>query len=397
MTRTHFLSRPPLRGPRLVLCSAALGLVLWASGCGGGVDTGGTGITPSVASGPITGFGSVIVGGVRFDDGSAEVVDQDGVTRSRSELRLGMTVEIEAGAIASDGTALARRIRFDSELTGLVGAVDLPGQAFTLLGQRVAVDENTVFDERFARGLASLAVGQSVEVYAEFDAAQQAYRATRVEPRSGLAGFVLRGPVAEVDGLTRTLRIGSARYAYSRASGVPANLAAGTWVRLRLGFDPSLFALWEVQRFDLALRELPEAERARLEGLVSERGPGSRFVVNGRAVDASAVSPPPNLGLGSRVEVEGQWRAGTLVASRVTLKSDSEHRQRGFELQGAITRVDSAAGTLVLRDVTVGFLRPGLDLRCSSLAELRVGRQIEVRGLLSPDRRSLEATRIACR
>jgi hypothetical protein len=130
-------------------------LALLAScGGGGGVDTGGTGgAVPAGAAGPIAGFGSVFVGGVRFDDSAAEVEDFDGNRRSRDDLRLGMTVEIESGAVADvagQPAASARRIRVESELAGFVAAVDLAGETFTVLGQRVAVDAATVFDERLA-------------------------------------------------------------------------------------------------------------------------------------------------------------------------------------------------------------------------------------------------------
>ena len=70
-----------LRALLLVLSAAAA-----LASCGGGVGSGGTG---SFASGPITGFGSVIVGGVRFDDSTANVEDGEGGRRSRDELRLG--------------------------------------------------------------------------------------------------------------------------------------------------------------------------------------------------------------------------------------------------------------------------------------------------------------------
>jgi hypothetical protein len=114
---------------------------------------------------------------------TVEVEDLGGSRRTRDELKLDMTVEIEAGAINDSGaTATARRIRFESELAGLVSAVDVAGEAFAVLGQRVMVDVATVFDERRARGLVNLAVVQPVEVYAEFDAALQRYRATRAEP-----------------------------------------------------------------------------------------------------------------------------------------------------------------------------------------------------------------------
>lgn len=374
-------------------------LLLSSCGGGGGVDTGGTGgATPAVASGPITGFGSVIVGGVRFDDSTAAVEDLDGQVRSRSELRLGMTVEVEAGAIAGDATATARRIRFESEIAGLVSAVDVAGASFTVLGQRVIVDENTVFDERFSSGLAGLAVAQPVEVYAEFDAARGQYLATRVEPATLASGLLrLRGPVAELNTLPRTLRIGTASYRYDGADGIPPDLAPGTWVRLRLSFDSSPVSFWQVQRFSLALRDWADADEVRLEGLVTARGAGSSFVINGRTVDGSGLVLPPELVVGARAEVRGSLRNGVLRATRLTLRSESEHSGRGFEVDGPIEVVDSVAGSLRVRGLSIGTRRPDLRLECSSVAELVVGRRVEVRGLLSADRRTLDATRITCR
>ena len=74
---------------------AWLAAAVLAIGCGGG----GGGGTPSAAGsaltmGTISGFGSIIVDGVRFDDSSAEVLDDDDQPHDRSELRLGMTVEV---------------------------------------------------------------------------------------------------------------------------------------------------------------------------------------------------------------------------------------------------------------------------------------------------------------
>src|SRR3954469_11593651 len=73
--------------------------------CGGGGsasgDASGAGAT-SFASGPISGFGSGIVNGVRFDDTKAKVSDDDGQAHDRGELRLGMVVEVKAGALSSD-------------------------------------------------------------------------------------------------------------------------------------------------------------------------------------------------------------------------------------------------------------------------------------------------------
>ena len=396
-----------LHAPRPVLHSLArgfaLGLALLLASCGGGggVDTGGTGgAVPTAAAGPITGFGSVIVGGVRYDDSSAAVDDADGAPRSRDELRLGMTVDIEADAI-SDATgvprAVARRIRVDSALAGFVAAVDVAGESFTVLGQRVVVDAATVFDERIVGGLAGLAPGDAVEVFAEFDAALQRYRATRVQPASAGSGLLrLRGPVAELNPVLRTLRIGSATYRYERADGVPPTLAAGTWVRLRLAFDPSPLAVWEVQRFTVAQRDWPDADEVRLEGRVAARS-GSRFVVDGREVDGSGIGLPPELVVGVRAEVRGTLRGGVLRATRLQLRSEGELSGREFEIEGVVSSVDAVAGQLVLRGLAISTRRPDLRVDNGTLADVVAGRRVELRARLAPDRRTLEATRITLR
>ena len=386
--------------PRALHALLAVALAAVLGSCGGGVGSGGTG---SFASGPITGFGSVIVGGVRYDDGTAAVEDADGGRRSRDELRLGMTVEIESSAVSIDATgssASARSIRFESELAGLVGAVDVAGGSFTLLGQRVAVDASTVFDNRLEGGLALLRVGQALEVYAVYDTAGARYRATRVEPATLATGLRLRGPLAQVDLGAQTLRIGSTVYSYAGASAVPGGLAAGQFVRLRLSLVVLPTARWVVQSFATALQTPPDADGVKVEGLISAFTSERVFSVGGRPVDASVASFPSGtagLAAGVRVVVEGTLRSGTLRASKVQIVSDQEVRDRGFELNGAISAVNSAQATIELRGVTVSTARSDLRFDNGTPANLVVGAVVEVRGGLAADRRTLEAVRIRFR
>ncbi|MDO9073797.1 MAG: DUF5666 domain-containing protein [Rubrivivax sp.] len=385
-----------LRG-LLATTLALLAAVAIVAGCGGGVGSGGTG---SFASGPITGFGSVIVGGVRFDDSGAEVVDLDGFRRSRDELRLGMTVEIDSSAIttgSAGATATAQRIRFESELSGLVGVVDVAGGSFTLLGQRVTVDAATVFDEGLDGGLAGLRTGDMVEVYAVFDSAQQRYRATRVEPAPLARGLRLRGPTSEVNTVAQTLRVGGISYSFAGASGVPAGLAAGQFVRLRLEAELLPTPGWVVRSFGTALRPLADADGVKIEGLISAYTSPAAFSVNGRAVDASVTMPGAGLGVGVRVEVEGNLRGDVLRATRVVIKSEDDVIGREFELDGHIARVNAGGASFVLRGVTVNTGRPGLRYEGGTAADLNEGRRVEVRGVLSTDRRSVDATRIRFR
>ncbi|MDP1900058.1 MAG: DUF5666 domain-containing protein [Rubrivivax sp.] len=364
--------------------------------CGGGVETGGTG---SFASGTITGFGSVIVNGVRFDDTAAWVEDADGARRTREELRLGMTVEIDSGAVTQDATgpvASAARIRFESELAGPVSSVDRMGSSFMLLGQRVTVDSNTVFDERLTQGLDGLATDRLVEVYAEFDPAAQRYRATRVEPLAAGLPWRLRGLASQVDATAKTLRIGGTSYGYAGAAGLPADLAAGQFVRLRLTLASAPLR-WVVQSFSPALRALPETEEVRLKGLISAFNSTGSFSVNGRALDATGAiftDGSAGLAVGVRVEVEGTVRGGVLRAREVAIKTDEEEHDSGFQLSGHITSVDVAAGTFVLRGLTISTARPGLVYERGGPADLRGGRHVDVRGLLSADRLRIDATRI---
>ena len=383
----------------LVLAFASALLVSLVAGCGG-VGVGGTG---TYASGPITGFGSVIVNGVRFDDSSASVLDEDGGSRIRSELKLGMTVDIDSDAIRSDSSgsnATASRIRFGSEIVGPLQSVDLAGGTLRVLGQTVRVAVETIFDDRIAGGIAGLSAGQVVEVYALFDAARGSYNATRIEPRAGAAAWRLRGLVSSLDPLARTLVIGGSTFVYATANGVPANLAAGSYVRLRLNTALDGAGRYVVNSFGVAVRAPEDRDEAKLRGAVTAFTSLANFQVNGLAVDASAATFPDGaagVALGARLQIEGATRAGVLVASKVEIETDDELRGRGFELIGNIESVNPAARTFVLRGVTVSTARPDLRLDDGTLADIAAGREVEVRAELAANRTVLEATRIKFR
>jgi len=380
-----------LRHALAVLASVAL--LLAACGGGGGVGSGGTG---GAACGAIAGFGSVIVNDIVFDDSAADVRDGSDTARARSELRLGMTVEVDSDAIVA-GAARASRIRFDSALVGPVAGVDVAADRFTVLGQVVTVDETTVFDDRLAGRLSRLSPGARVEVYALYDAALQRYRASRVDLVVGEPpAYRVRGVASAVDRGARTLQIGSATFAYDRATGVPADLADGQFVRLSLPAAPSIGGRYEVTAFGTALSGVPELDGVVIKGLVSRLASAASFAVDGRPVDASAAQfdgGTPALGL--RVEVEGTMRGGVLRARTVRLKSDEQERSRGFDLRGPIESVGTTVPrSFVLRGLTVGTARADLRYEDGTAADLVAGRCVEVRALLAVTGASLEATRI---
>lgn len=169
---------------RLAALSAAIGLSFALGGCGGGGGGGGVANNPPPVGnppptdtamtvvGPVTGFGSVYVNGIRFDtsNSSYEVDDQEAF--DDSALSVGMVVRVK-GTVASDRrSGRADSIDYDDELEGPVENTALdPSDAtiknFTVFGVQVTADENlTVFraeDDR-SFGFATLGDGDHVEV-----------------------------------------------------------------------------------------------------------------------------------------------------------------------------------------------------------------------------------------
>ena len=83
---------------------------------GGSAGTGAT--TSTLTEGPITGFGSIIVNGVRFDDSAAAVSDDDDAASGRDRLKLGMQVEVESESVSdASGKKLKRLMAHKAMIT----------------------------------------------------------------------------------------------------------------------------------------------------------------------------------------------------------------------------------------------------------------------------------------
>lgn len=369
----------------LVLAAAAA-----VAGCGGSVGVGGTG---SYGSAPIEGFGSVYVGGVKYDDSSASVVDEDGAASSRSALRLGMTVEVEAGAIGGTEaapTAVANRIRTVSEIVGPASAVDPVAGTLVVFDQTVLVDAYTVIDPAFVGGLAGVADGSAVEVFGTFDAAASRFLATRIAPREGtLNAYKVRGPVSALDTTARTFRVGTALFSYD---GTLPLLAEGAYLRVQAQTQP-VAGRWPVRAIDAGVRVLPDLDRVKLRGAITRYASDADFDLNGQRVDARTanfIGRPGDLALGKTVVVDGATAGGVLIASRVRL--EERPAQGNITLQGSIESLDTAAQTFVLRGATVEYGRNGIQFDGGSVGDLANGRAVTVIG--NP---SAGGTRVAAR
>jgi Domain of unknown function (DUF5666) len=374
-------------------------LMALVAACGGGVETGGTGPTgSSYVEGPVTGFGSVIVAGIRFDDGCNCIEDADGTRRSRDDLRLGMRVEVDSGAIRDDSdggrSATPTRIRIAADLIGPIEAIDAGTPSITVLGLRVRLASATVVDG-VAGGAAALRVGDIVEVHGFVAPLLDRYVATRIERRSVMpAAFRARGLVRDLSSSPPSLRLGDQLFDLT-ATGVPAGLGNGQIVRLTLGTAP-VAGRWPVSAIAVETRLLADRDEAEVEGLISALASITDFRVNGIAVDArNAVFVDGSGGilLGARVKVRGRAAGGVLVASEVELRSDDEAFDDGFDLRDEISALDTGARTFVVRGVTV-FYGSTQRYDNGSEADLADGRRVRVRAKLSADRTRVVAERI---
>jgi hypothetical protein len=396
-------------GALLAALSAA-----FAAGCGGGGDDGGSmmaggsgaggGATAgsggaagatSYAAGPITGFGSVIVNGVRYDDSAAEVLDAEDRPHGREQLKLGMMVEIDGTAMdRARGTGRALRIRFGPALLGPASGIDAAAGTFQVLGQTVVVTDTTVFDEDIAGGLDDLA-GHVVEVHGELDAAAGQYRATRIELEDDAAYYRLRGTVADLDTTAKTFTIGGEPISYAGVAVVPPWLADGVMVGVRLQ-TAQADGRWVALGFGPGMRAPEDRPEAHLRGIVTAFTSSADFEVNGLRVDATGARFPDGtegLVLGARVELAGAVSGGVLVATVVELDDRHQRERHRFELHGVISGLDTGAQTFQLRGITVGY-GGSVTWAHGSQADLADGRRVEVRGQPSADRTRLEATAI---
>ena len=408
LNRSNDLRRRPLRGLMTLIC-AAFAITACGGGGDGGSTTSGAAATSgsTFASGPITGFGSVIVNGVRFDDSSASVTDDDGASHRSDELRLGMMTEIDSAGVTTDSSgslrSLARAIRFGSEIIGPVTSVAADGSSLVVLGETVKINPATLIDDRLVGGLAALVPGTSVvEVHGVLDVAAGTYVATRIEPKPNALFFKLRGVVSNIDKTAHTLRIGSGTETISYdaiAANVPAALDNGSLVRIRLQ-TTKVAGQWVAVTLISGVRKLDDHDEAELEGTItaSTFATDKKFSVNGIAVDASnALFPNGSAGIlvGARVEVKGKAVSGVVIATRVNVETEHDREAAGFELHGAISALDATAKTFVLRGITVSFASTTIEFRKGTVTDLANGKKIEVKGVRSADGSTLTATRIS--
>lgn len=382
--------------PRVTVVVATACAVMVA--CGGGNPSIGGGGAPAAtySSGRITGFGSIVINKVHYDEKKAIIRDEDGAAHNQDELKLGMVVEVHAGDIGQSNnqqTAAAQNITFSSLVNGPIESIAADKLSVVVLGQTVKVNATTVFDDALAGGAKALAAGMVVRVYGTTDAAGIGV-ASRIEPQTGAQSYRLRGSVASYDKSKNRLTIGAAVIDVSSVS-MP-EVRPGSLVRVKLQTTKAADGSWVATGVKLGLFEPQENDHTEVEGNISDFSSAQGFVVDGLAVDASKAvfeGGANALAKGVRVEVEGAIVNGILVATKVELKSEDKDQQEGFNVDGSISTLSAGGSTFVVHGVTVK-VDSSTKFVGDAASDLKAGAHVVVQGTLAADGTTLIAAEI---
>jgi hypothetical protein len=408
------------QGVAVVLGVLALGSILAMTSCGPSVDltflgsggsAGGTGV------GPVTGFGSVIVNGVRYDDAgidNASFFDDHG--RNKSGLVAGMMVAIFGSIDGANGTAdnitVLRHVDGPMDDNG----VNLSTNRLKVMGQDVVVDASTVFDNGVTdladlRDLQGANVNHpELEVHGSADN-NGVVHATFIhkwsDDRIAERDVQVRGTVASPKTAT-TFVIGRTTVNFTGvAGGLPAGVDVGAFVEVKgiLRASDNVLLATFVQPED-ATGGQPSGGRAEVEGYVNRvvtpnasfelLGPnGVQTVTWTTGTTSFTGGTGADIRTGVKVEVEGTRKPDrSLAATKIAIRRASNVR-----LESTVTSVPASSLTIFGKTVAVNALTQYKDsrddLKTFGQGNIFVGDTLEISAFL--DNTTVPASIVATR
>ena len=403
---------------KFILAGAAMG-TLAACGGGGGSGSGGSvSASSGTSTGPVTGFGSVYVNGVRFDTDSASLQSDDGIDRE-DQLEKGMILTVRGEWDDDDNEGRASRVDYDDTLRGTLTAaswdeVERTG-SLTVAGQTIAIDGRTVF-----KGATPIELrDQPAETYKVRVSAWRlddgSFRASFVGARlAGADDFddfnevELEGAIANLDTQAQTFDINGLSVRYDSASFDDDldrdDLANGLVVEVEGFLESGVLVAREIDDEDDDDR-FDDGDDVELSGSISSNyDPATdRFAINGVSILVNSstefedgLSQASDLVQGLLVSVEGEFRNGVLVAEEI------EAEEGDAELEASVSAINRVDGELTVGGVRVVVTSATLledddddDGDRLRFADLQLGDYLEVEGIQrSGDGGYLEALKI---
>ena len=327
---------------KLTALATALSLV----GCGGGSGQSATG-TDYVAAGTISGFGSVMVGGVKYETDNTDF-QVDRQTATQDALSVGMVVRVE-GTINPDGkTGVAKRIVFDEDLQGAIANLandvnDASLKTFTLFGTEVQVSRTLTQYEDVT--FETLANGQVLEISGYYNT-DGILIATYIDQEKDSSESKIRGTVSKLNSDSTVFEINGQQIDYTNAQldddFVHSSLANGMQVEVEGQIVNAVLLASEVD-LEESINEVfkhSSSDDFDIEGYIANYDENTQtFELRGVKVDASAVTLPKgynNLADNVWVDVEGVYDRTT----QTLLATEIEVRNSEIELDGQVLAVN---------------------------------------------------------
>lgn len=381
---------------RIFLTVATTLLVVSCGGGGGGGPVAGIDRL-GVSSGSVSGFGSIIVNGVRYETTSASFdIDDDSSGSSQDDLSVGDVVVVTFNTSAP---TVALSVIGDEAVEGPVSSIDLATGVLVVAGQTVRTDAGTSLDDSNAvQSLADIVADDFVEVSGFFEA-DNSIRATRIEKKAIAGETEVHGIVS---GKTaNTFMINALQINYTS---VPAiidddfpgmTFNNGDFVEVKgTNYAGLTLLASKVEPDGLGAGEggtgldINDFDDAEIEGFITRYVSATDFAVAGVPVTTNGGTvfeggTATDLGLNVKVEVEGDFNAsGVLVADKVDIRRGNDLR-----VTALVDAVDAGAGTVTLLGIVArldGQTRfedkSDADLESFSLGDINVGDYLEVRG-----------------
>jgi Domain of unknown function (DUF5666) len=309
----------PSRRKILVAAAAAtLALLVWGDRSSAGIE--GTGRYAMVAHGRITAFGSIFVDGVEYDIAQANI-HVNGHSARATQLAVGQIVTVQ-GFVNGAKAGTAHKVTYTGDVVGPVSQVDVTAGTFTVLGQTVAVNANTLFGEGIQpAGIAALQPGTGVQVSA-FAQASGELLASRIDLQTAGAPLQVVGAVQALDTGARTFQLNALTIDYSQAK-VKGTLANGSNATVWADEYPTAGTL-HVTRVEVSSGVGGVAgAKGDLEGLITSVAANGNLYVGDQLVIIDPLTHlllnGPSLVPDLAVRVEGTFdSSGALVAKSVS-------------------------------------------------------------------------------
>ncbi len=344
--------------------------------------------TKEASIGAVTGFGSVIIEGVKYEDDAALVkLDIDptqAIVGTLKDIKLGMRVAVQA-----DGKR-AQSFTLSAEVMGLVSS--LGADSFVVAGQTVKASSDSASNAIFegVPGISGLALGDFVEAYGQRDAGGVVI-ASRVERKSPGDKTLSRvkGTLAHLDKSAKTFALAGLTVSYASTQRLVPNVEA-----LIDGVNLVVFSDVALQAGVLkavAIKVL--APSSELNGLLRVGGhirgldfSAHTFVLDGIQVDASKATflkgSASDLANGLKVRVVGSFAEGKVTATEVSFQKDLGDTQ--VDVKGEVTDFLKASSFKV-RGVPFDASATSVTYVNGDISKLLAGVKVRIKGEVQGD------------